>query len=110
MRNVTGVRRPSLEARAGALLCDPQGRPYFSWDSDLTLEEIRERLADKDTAIRAYHLGRLMRQAKPDDVFQFVGEDDIRSLCPHVEPYLGRTRAFWAWLLEAWRPRGDDRV
>jgi hypothetical protein len=35
------------------------------------LEEFRERLRDPDPAVRAYYLGKLMRQAKPDDVFTF---------------------------------------
>lgn len=46
-----------------------------------------------------------MRQAKPDDVFSFVGEADIRELWDDVVPYLGRTRPFWEWLLSAWARR-----
>jgi len=93
-----------------ANLCDSHGRPYFGWDADLTLGEVRARLEDDDPAVRAYHLGRLMRQAKPDDVFQFAGEDEIRALWPRVEPYLGQTRAFWAWLLRAWGSREEHHV
>lgn len=83
-------------------LCDAQGRPYFLWDCDLTVEEFRARLLDPDIGVRAYHLGRLMRQAKPDDVFLFVRERDVRALWPHLVPYLGATRLFWSWLLAAW--------
>ena len=59
------------------LLVDADGRPYFLWDCDLKLDEFRERLADPDPDVRAYHLGKLMRQAKPDDVFtfRFRGDD-----------------------------------
>jgi hypothetical protein len=83
-------------------LTDAQGRPYFLWDSDLTLEEFRRRLAGSDLEVRAYYAGKLMRQAKPDDVFTFLSAADMRALWPHLERYLGRTRPFWRWLLERW--------
>src|SRR5688500_13869053 len=46
-------------------LMDAQGRPYFLWDEDTRVEQFRERLRDPDPAVRAYYLGKLMRQAKP---------------------------------------------
>jgi hypothetical protein len=47
-----------------------------------------------------------MRQAKPDDVFQFVSAHTIRELWPQLEPYLGNTREFWAWLFATWESQG----
>ncbi len=61
------------------LLVDPQGRPYFLWDVEVC----------------AYLAGKLMRQARPGDVYRFVTEADIRTLWPLLERYLGRTRATW---------------
>ena len=89
-------------------LLDAQGRPYFLWDEDTRVEEFRERLRDPDPAVRAYYVGKLMRQAKPDDVFTFVTLREIEEQLPAVEPYLGRSRPFWLWILERWRtmPRG----
>lgn len=86
-------------------LTDAHGRPYFLWDLDLSLAEFRAKLADPDVAIRAYWLGRVMRDAKPDDVFLFVSLAEIRDLWDSVQPYLGRSRAFWEWLLETCRAR-----
>lgn len=83
-------------------LTDQQGRPYFLWDADMTLDAFIEALRDPDRSVRGYLIGKLMRQAKPDDVFSFVGLDEIHELWEHVEPHLGRTRAFWTWLLERW--------
>jgi hypothetical protein len=40
------------------------------------------RLADPDPEVRAYYLGKLMRQAKPDDVFTFVTLREIKALFP----------------------------
>jgi hypothetical protein len=56
----------------------------------------------RDRETRAHLLGKLMRQAKPDDVFTFVSEAEIRDLWADVQPYPGRTRDFRHWLLDAW--------
>jgi hypothetical protein len=84
-------------------MLDALGRPYFLWDEELTLDEFRARLCDDDAAVRAYYLGKLMRQAKPDDVFTFVSLAQVEAELPAVERYLGRTRDFWIWLLGQWR-------
>ena len=87
-------------------LTDRRNRPYFLWDCDLTLDEFRAGLADSDPEVRAYLVGKLMRQAKPDDVFLFVGPRDIRALWPSLARYLGRSRAFWTWLFDTWEQQG----
>ena len=68
----------------------------------MTLNEFRTRLAGGSRDERAYLTGKLMRQAKPDDVFQFTTLAEIQDLWPDLERYLGRTRAMWTWLLEEW--------
>ncbi|HUH04812.1 MAG TPA: hypothetical protein VML75_22600 [Kofleriaceae bacterium] len=90
-------------------LVDERDRPYFLWDEDMTIAEFRDRLADPDPEVRAYFIGKLMRQAKPDDVFSFVTLDEICELRPSIERYLGRTKEFWLWLLDRWRPPGASR-
>ena len=79
---------------------DALGRPYFLWDCDLTMEEFRARLEDPDPEVRAHLVGKLMRQAKPDDVFLYVRPREIRELWPRLLRYLGRTRDFWTWLFD----------
>ena len=90
-------------------LVDREGRPYFLWDSEMTLDAFRQGLADPDAEVRAYLVGKLMRQAKPDDVFTFVSTRDIRELWPKLERYLGQTREFWTWLLAEWKRLGVTR-
>ena len=87
-------------------LVDRQGRPYFLWDCELTLEQFRQGLENPDPEVRAYLVGKLMRQAKPDDVFLFVRPRAIRELWPRLTRYLGKTREFWTWLFEAWEVQG----
>jgi hypothetical protein len=84
------------------LLTDEQGRPYFLWDVDLTLDAFVANLRNGSRAQRAYLVGKLMRQAKPDDVFEFVTLAEVRDLWPDLVGYLGRTREFWTWLLGEW--------
>jgi len=87
-------------------MTDPHGRPYFLWDCDLTLAQFREALETRDEAVQAYLVGKLMRQAKPDDVFTFVRPGTIRRLWPTLLPYLGHTRPFWVWIFERWEASG----
>ena len=84
-------------------LVDAQGRPYFLWDLDMTLDEFKRQLREGDLTTRAYLTGKLMRQARPDDVFTFVTVSEIARLWPDLERYLGRTREFWKWLLVPWK-------
>jgi hypothetical protein len=87
-------------------LLDRQGRPYFLWDCDLTLAEFEQRLQDPEAEVRAYLIGKLMRQAKPDDVFSFVSPRAVRELWPRLLKYLGERRAFWTWLFDTWEAQG----
>jgi hypothetical protein len=87
------------------LLVDAKGRPYFLWDVDMTLARFVELLRTSDRVTKAYLVGKLMRQAKPDDVFTFVSETEIRELWDDVLMYLGKSRPFWEWLLAAWARR-----
>ena len=95
-----------LNPTPAAALVDRQGRPYFLWDLNLTLDEFERQLVDPDPEVRAYFTGKLMRQAKPDDVFTFVKLATIRELWPLLERYLGDKRPFWTWLLERWSDAG----
>jgi hypothetical protein len=100
------ARMTSLNRTPLDRMVDPQGRPYFLWDVDMTLERFRELLRHPDPGTRAYAIGKLMRQARPDDVFSFVSVEEIRTHWERLEGYLGRTREFWRWLLATWREQG----
>jgi hypothetical protein len=91
-----------LAPTPAARLLDARGRPYFLWDEDITADELRTLLSDPDPEVRAYFLGKLMRQAKPDDVFSFVSLREIVDQFSAVQRYLGRSREFWSWLIEQW--------
>ena len=83
-------------------LVDAHGRPYFLWDCDMTLAEFQRRLREEGDDGRAYLVGKLMRQAKPDDVFTFVSVAEIVAAWPKLRRYLGESLPFWRWLLNHW--------
>jgi len=87
-------------------LLDQKGRPYFLWDCEMTLEAFDRGLRGPDPEVRAYLVGKLMRQAKPDDVFAFVSARTIRELWPRLERHLGQSRRFWTWLFAVWESQG----
>ena len=75
----------------------------------MTLADFKQRLLDGDPGVRAYLIGKMMRQAKPDDALQFITAQEIADLFPALEKYLGQTREFWTWLLDEWGRRGIVR-
>ncbi len=83
-------------------MLDAAGRPYFLWDVDMTLERFESLLREGESTLRAHLVAKLMRQAKPDDVFQFVSLSEIGALWPDIENRLGRSRDFWKWWMEQW--------
>ncbi len=90
-------------------LIDSARRPYFLWDVEMTLDELEDRLAGSDERMRVYLTAKLMRQAKPDDALQFVSPQQIADDWAALEPYLGKEREFWRWLLDEWGRRGFIR-
>jgi hypothetical protein len=95
--------RPLLCPTPAGKLLDGEGRPYFLWDVDLTIEELRERLGDADAEVAAYWAAKVMRQAKPDDALMLVTPQQILERWDLVRPYLGRSAPFWSWLVGRWR-------
>lgn len=100
---LAGVLNPTPADR----LTDAQGRPYFLWDEEATtLTTFLVDLRGADIDVRVHSLGKLMRQAKPDDVFTFVTPHEIVAHWPALERHLGRSLPFWSWLITTWRRLG----
>lgn len=87
-------------------LDDPLARPYFLWNEAITCAELRQKLAATDPDERALWIGRIMREARYQDVWKFVRLGDVLELLPRIDRHLGRTREFWRWLIQGWRDDG----
>lgn len=83
-------------------MLDEHGRPYFLWDVDMSLERFQELLRLGDEGVRDHLIAKLMRQAKPDDVFTFVSLDQIAARWGRLAPRLGRMREPWTFWLSRW--------
>ncbi len=81
-------------------------RPYFLWNEDLSVAEVRERLSGPDTAERLRLLEKLLREARDCDVWEFVTPQEVAEALPEILPRLGRRSDFWAFLIDGWRKDG----
>jgi hypothetical protein len=84
----------------------PDIRPYFLWDVEVTVAELRQRLADPDPATRSLWMARVLREARYPDVWKLVDVVEVNRCYPLIRPHLGRSRRFWDFLLEGWRSDG----
>ena len=81
-------------------------RPYFLWDEDTSIAEFRAALSGSNDAERQRLLGKMLREARDTDVWQFVSPTEVAAALPALEWHLGRRRTFWAYLIGRWRAHG----
>ena len=81
-------------------------RPYFLWDEDISIEELQQILADPDSPRRDELFGKMLREARDIDVWQFVRPTEVASALERLQRLLGRRYAFWRFLIEGWRRYG----
>jgi hypothetical protein len=81
-------------------------RPYFLWDEDVSIAELRETLAEADSPRRDQLVGKMLREARDLDVWQFIRPIEVARLLERIRRRVGRRYAFWAFLIEGWRARG----
>lgn len=81
-------------------------RPYFLWDEDLSIAELRDRLAGDDESERLRLLTKLLREARDIDVWHFTTPEEVAEILPRISHRLGRRRRFWEFLIDGWRKDG----
>jgi hypothetical protein len=81
-------------------------RPYFFWDEDTSIAELRAALSGSDADERLRLLGKMLREARDTDVWKFVTPGDVAQALPQLQRHLGRRREFWEYLIERWRAHG----
>jgi hypothetical protein len=82
--------------------------PYFLWSDDdrVTENELRRKLQSEDVKERALWEGRVLREARFNDVWKYVTLDQVLADWSYLERHLGRRRAFWQFTLDGWRRLG----
>ena len=94
---------------AGPLSTDlerPDAIPYFLWDEPMSVAELQQRLATASPPEKARLLGKILREARDTDVWQFTSVREVVELWPELTRHLGRRRAFWEFLFDGWRAQG----
>lgn len=81
-------------------------RPYFLWDEDTSIAELRGALSGPHPDERRRLLGKMLREARDSDVWQFVTPGDVAAALPELGRHLGRRQAFWEYLIGRWRAHG----
>jgi hypothetical protein len=90
----------------GTDLADPDTRPWFLWDEDLSVRELRAILQREDHPRWVELAAKVMREARDDQVWLFLPVGRVAARYPELAPRLGRRRAFWDYLLGSWRRHG----
>jgi hypothetical protein len=81
-------------------------RPYFLWDEDVSIGELQQILAGPHGPRRDQLLGKMLREARDLDVWQFVRPIEVAGALERLRRRLGRRYAFWSFLIEGWRRHG----
>lgn len=90
----------------GGDLRNPDTRPWFLWDEDLSVRELRTVLEDETHPRWIELAATVMREARDDQVWLFLPVERVAARYPDLVPRLGRRRPFWDDLLGAWRRHG----
>lgn len=81
-------------------------RPYFLWDEDVSIAELRSVMIAGPEPERLRLLGKMLREARDIDVWQFVTPEQVARDLPRLGRRLGRRRPFWEFLIRGWREDG----
>lgn len=78
----------------------------FAWDQTLTEDALRRAIADEAHPDHDRLLSLLLREARPDEVWAYTTPQHVADHLDRLLPRLGRKKAFWPWLIGAWRELG----
>lgn len=84
----------------------PDAYPYFLWDDPMTNAELRERLRTASHEERTRLLGKILREARDDEVWRYVTPQEFVDRWDELARHLGRSRSFWEYLLGSWKRMG----
>jgi len=79
----------------------PSDNLDFAWDRSESVASLRAKLALPASPEWLRTAAWLMREARVEQVWQFLTLRQIESLFPQLSPMLGRRRPLWEYLLRA---------
>ena len=90
-------------------LAQAERRPYFFWDEDTSIEELRAGLERGTPEERLRLLAKMLREARDTDVWLFVKPQEVADALPRLAAHLGRRRSFWEYVIDRFRAHGFVR-
>jgi hypothetical protein len=85
---------------------DDDVQPYFVWDVQITVGELKRLLRHPDYKTRILWKARVMREARYQDVWRLLDLRDVLDDYEQLRQHLGRSRRMWDFLIEGWRADG----
>ncbi|MFK7912208.1 MAG: hypothetical protein AB8F34_16650 [Akkermansiaceae bacterium] len=73
----------------------------FAWDRHETAASLKAKLADESSTTWHQTAAWLMREARVEQVWEFISLEQIHRNFPRISPLLGRQRPVWDHLLRA---------
>jgi hypothetical protein len=77
-------------------------RPYFLWDEDVSIAELREVLSGPPGFLRDRLFGKMLREARDIDVWHFVTPHQVAREYMGLKRRIGRRFPFWQFLINGW--------
>jgi hypothetical protein len=77
--------------------------PYFMWDYQYTVGQIKEMLANGSEYDRIWLMAKIMRDARYSDVWKFISLQDFLKYRERLmKGRLGWKKGFWEFLYSRW--------
>ncbi len=80
--------------------------PAFLWDREISPDRFRTVVNDPTAPEHDAWLALMLREARPDEVWNWTTPDHVAAHVAALSSRLGRREAFWVWLIEGWRGLG----
>jgi hypothetical protein len=85
---------------------DTSAIPYFAWDRSLTVGQIKDQLRSLDGFEWNRLAAWILREAAFPDVWQFLTPREVSDHLTELEPFLGRRKDFWKYIIRTWHELG----
>lgn len=76
------------------------------WDEEITETELKQLLSDPKNKTWARYAGKVLREKRPDCVWNYLEPADVAKHWSEITPYLGRRRALWKHIFSTWEEAG----
>ena len=78
----------------------------FAWDRQESAKTLRAKLAEASPNRWLVLASWIMREARVDEVWEFLRTQEISEHFDALAPRLGRQRKLWEYLIQTWRELG----